>query len=480
VHLNPFSFRSAVWILLPALTGCAVHRPQEATLPTRVPPAYAEQAAPAEPAPLERWWEAFGDPHLNALAEEAFAANLDLEQAYARLAQAEATLRTAAAAQQPNLDFSAAAGRRRQSLGFLGAVTEDAWSLSAPAAFEIDLWRKLVSRAAAARLETKAFREELLAFYLTLTARVADLYFLAVEQRAQLSLADRTITAFADTLERVERRYREGLVPALDVYQSRENLAGARSRRPQFENALAAAEHALAVLLGRYPGRKTAGERDELPEAPDFPIGIPSRLLARRPDVEANLLRLRASDARIAAAVADRFPALRLTGTYGGAGAETGNLLASGNVFWNLLLNLTQPLYDGGLRAAAVDRTRAVFREDLARYHQAVLTAFREVEDALAAGRTGEERIARLREREAASAAALRLALDRYLLGLSDYLPVLTAQGAHFDAQSQLLAARRQLIADRITLARALGGEWMDPEAERRDFVSPDGERTYP
>jgi outer membrane protein TolC len=111
-----------------------------------------------------------------------------------------------------------------------------------------------------------------------------------------------------------------------------------------------------------------------------------------------------------------------------------------------------------------VDRTRAVFRENLAVYHRSVLTAFREVEDALAAGRTGEERIARLRQSEEASAAALRLALDGYLQGLSEYLPVLTAQGLHFNAQSQLLTARRQLIADRITLARALGGAWMEEE----------------
>lgn len=481
MRLPRFLIRSAAWILLPALAGCAVHRPREATLPHGVPPAaYVEQAAPAEPAPAERWWEAFGDPRLDALIAEAFAANLDLEQAYARLAQAEATLRTAAAAQKPTLDLSGAGGRTRQRLGSLGAVSEDTWSLSAPAAFEIDLWRRLSSRAAATRLEAEAFREDLMDLYLTLSARVADLYFLALEQRAQLELADRTIAAFAETLERVERRYREGLVPALDVYQSRENLAAARSRRPQFENALAGAEHALAVLLGRYPGREAPGAESVLPEAPDFPAGIPSQLLSRRPDVGAALLRLKASDAGIAAAVADRFPALRLTGTYGAASSEVGDLLASGSIFWTLLLNLAQPIYDGGRRAAEVDRARAVFREDLARYHQAVLTAFREVEDALAAGRTDLERIARLREREEASAAALRLALDRYLQGLSDYLPVLTAQGAYADAQSQLLAARRQLIADRITLARSLGGRWMEAEMEGREGLIQLGRRNEP
>jgi NodT family efflux transporter outer membrane factor (OMF) lipoprotein len=454
--------------LLLVLAGCSVHRPQPVNLPVTPPVAYGEQTNAAAPL-LGRWWEAFADPQLNALMETAFAGNLDLAQSYARLAQAEAVLGATGAAQWPTLDLAGSGGRRRQA-GVGGVeTTENSYSLSAPAAFEIDLWRKLANRTEAARLEADASREQIRALYLTLSARVADLYFFAIEEREQLALADANIAAFADTLERVERRYRAGLVPALDVYQSRQNLAAARARRPQFENTLAATEHALAVLVGRYPDRQSAGERATLPPAiPDFPAGLPSQLLASRPDVEANLQRLRASDARIAAAIADRFPALRLTGAIGGGSTELGDLLSSGNIFWSLLLNVAQPLYDGGRRKAEVERTRAVFEEDLAFYHQSVLIAFREVEDALVAGRTGTERIDRLGERVTASEAALRLALDRYLQGLSDYLPVLTAQGLHFDAQSQLLAARRQLIADRITLARALGGEWMNVEMEKR------------
>lgn len=460
------------WSSLLLTAGCTLHRPQEATLPAPVPPAYAEQAGPAAPAPpLERWWERFGDERLNALMAEAFAANLDLAQAFARLAQAEAVTRTTRAAQQPVLNLEGSGGESRQ-VGLFGAETDETFRLSAAASFELDVWRKLASRTAAARLDTRATREEVKAVYLTLSARVADLYYLAVEQRAQLDLADQNIAAFADTLERVERRYREGLVPALDVYQSRENLASARARRPVFENALAATEHALAVLLGRYPGERTTGALAELPTVTEeFPAGLPSQLLARRPDVETALLRLKASDERIGAAIADRFPSFGLAASYGGASSELGDLLSSGSIFWNLLLNLAQPVLDGGRRAAEVDRSRAAFRENLARYHQAVLTAFREVEDALAANRTTEERLARLVEREEASAAALRLALDRYLQGLSDYLPVLTAQGLYFDAQSQLLAARRQLIADRITLARSLGGKWMEAEMEQRRKV---------
>jgi outer membrane protein, multidrug efflux system len=448
-------------------SGCAVHSPQETPLPFDPPATFTEPANAVE-AVAGRWWESFADVRLNEVMEEALAANLDLEQAYARLAQAEALLRTSAAAERPLLNVDGAGGRGRQSTPF-GAGTADTFRLSAAASYEIDLWRRLASRTEAAQLDALAARQEVKALTLTLSALVADLYYLAAEQRQQLALSDNSIAAFTDTLERVELRYREGLVPAIDVYQSRQNLAAAKARRPQFENALIAAENALAVLLGRYPQAQTAGEPAQIPSAgAPFAAGVPGELLARRPDVDAALMRLQASDARIGAAIAERFPALRLTGSYGGASAELGDLLSSGSIFWNLLLNIAQPILDGGRREAEVERSRALFRENLARYHQSVLNAFREVEDALAANRTSEERLLHLEDREEASAAALRLALDRYLQGLSDYLPVLTAQGLHFDAQSQLLTARRQLVADRITLARALGGEWMDEEMAKR------------
>jgi NodT family efflux transporter outer membrane factor (OMF) lipoprotein len=451
--------------LLSILTGCSLHQPQQATLPVAIPPAYVEpgDASPA----IERWWESFADPQLNALIDEAFAANLDLDQAFARLQQTEAQLQSTAAAQRPFLTLLGES-KEEKTPSFFDDIQGSSHRFSAAAGYEVDLWRKLASRTRGARLDLAASRREVETLYLTLAARVADLYFLAVEQRAQLALTDRNIAAFADTLERVERRYREGLVPALDVYQSRQNLAGARSRRPQFENSLAATEHALAVLLGRYPGGAAAGGLAALPAiAEQFATGLPSQLLARRPDVEAALLRLQASDARIAAAIADRFPSVNLLANYGymRTAFSTGDIVGT---FWNVAVDLAQPILDGGRRAAEVERNRAVFRENLARYQQAVLTAFQEVEDALVANRTTEERISFLAQREEASEAALRLALDGYLQGLSDYLPVLTAQGLQFDAESQLLAARRQLFADRITLARALGGEWMDEEMEQR------------
>ncbi len=450
-------------VCLMAAPGCAVHPPQEVVLPVAVPEKYSGLQERTDTLEMtQRWWEIFGDDRLNALMEETFAGNFELSQALARLEQIEALAESTRASSWPFLNIGASGGPVRQP-GMAGAVTDESWRLSAEAGFEIDLWQKLKSRRDAAGLDVKASRADLEGLFLSLSARAVELYYLAVEQRAQIRLTDRAIASFADTLELVERRYRSGLVPAVDVYQARQNLAAAKARRPQFESNLAITEHALKVLAGHYPdSREEAGSLSVLPEViAGLNTGIPSQLLMRRPDIAAALARVQASDERLGAAIAERFPAFNLVGSYGGASSDLDSLLNSGNIFWNLLLNLAQPVIDGGRRRAEVDRSRAVYHERLAAYHQTVLNAFTEVEDALVRGRTTAQRSRFLAERAEASGNALRLSTDRYRQGLTDYLPVLTSQGFYFTAESELLSARRQLISERISLMRALGGHWM-------------------
>lgn len=449
-------------LLLAALLagGCSLHSAQTIT-PPPAPEHFVHASGSAESAaPRDRWWRGFGDARLDALIERALAANLDLAQALARQEQAEALLQGAEASRYPSLSLEGQSRRERNETTF-GTFTGSSQRLSLAVGYELDLWQKLRQRRSAAEFEFTASGQDVQALGLSLAAQIADLYYLAVEQRGQLALADATTAAFADTLERVERRYREGLVPALDIYQARQSLAAAKARRPQFEASLAVAEHALAVLVGDYPAADPAWTAAGMPAlAPELPSLLPSELLTRRPDIAAALLRLQASDARIGAAIAERFPAFNLGAALGHA--ETA--LISGDlsgVFWNLLLNLSAPVFDGGRRQAEVERGQALFRELLARYHKTVLSAFQEVEDALVKNRVSAARLELLAERDAAATAALRLALDRYLQGLTDYLPVLVSQGLQFEAEAQLLSARRQLVSDRIALYRALGGGWM-------------------
>jgi NodT family efflux transporter outer membrane factor (OMF) lipoprotein len=432
-----------------------------------VPEAYSEDVAGEALSEMDKWWERFGDERLNALIEEALAENLDLAQAYERLKQARAVARIARSAESPQLDVDGAGGRGRQH-GAFGSVTEDTYRLSGFARYEIDLWRKLEMRTTADRLSALASGEDMKALSISVSAQLADLYYLAAEQRAQIELTDRTIAAFADSLERVERRYRAGLVSALDVYQARQNLASARAQRPVFEANLFISMNAVYALMGRFPEEKAVRMAAELPEAPAFPSGIPSELLARRPDIRAALLRLEADDNRVGAAVADRFPSFNLVGEYGGASTELQDVLDSPNIIWNLLLQATQPVLDGGRRKAEVERAEAVFGESRARYRQTVIFAFTEVEDSITSGRATEQRLRMLKERVAASEGEMRLSLDRYLQGLSDYLPVLTAQRRLFEAESALLLEKRLLLSDRIALARALGGGWTEEVIEKR------------
>jgi NodT family efflux transporter outer membrane factor (OMF) lipoprotein len=463
--------------ILVFIAGCSVHKRQPVEPPQPVPESFIEEEGLAYAAyPIGRWWELFNDEKLNVLMEEAFQNNLDITQAFARLEQLEAITRSTSAAQQP---FVSADGelKRESSPSFLGDYKGNSYMLSLSAGYELDLWKKYKSMTDAAELEAEASREDIKALYMSLSAQLVDLYYLAVEHRAQLSLTDSTIASFEDALKRVELRYRQGLVPALDVYQARQNLARARAGRPVFEANLAVTEHALATLLGRYPDRETAGSLAIIPEIPAaFPAGIPSEMLAMRPDIQAAFLRVKASDERIAAAIADRFPAFNLIGSYGKSSTAfvTGDIVG---VFWNIILSAAQPILDGGRRSVEVERTRAVFRENLALYHKAVLTAFQDVEDALAKNRSSEEHIVLLNAQVESSANALRVSSFRYMEGLSDYLPVIAAQQGLYESESAVISARRQLISDRVQLARALGGEWMDEYIDERFIADSEEEK---
>jgi NodT family efflux transporter outer membrane factor (OMF) lipoprotein len=443
--------------------SCAVHKPEPIDLRVPLPETYVEQSTPATiPVIPDRWWEAFGDKQLNQLMEMAFRGNLDIDQAMARLKQLEAVARQQGASRLPFVNLEATAARSRQ-LGAFRAETGNSYGMSIAAGFEVDLWNKLKSRTLASGLKSEASLEDIRTLYLTISAHVADLYYLMVEKRAQIEMTERTVKARKAALELVERRYLEGIVSALDLYQARQTLAAARARQPEFEAALATTAHALSVLIGDYP---TPSIGENLADFPDltagYPTGLPSELLKHRPDIRAELLRLRAGDQEIGAAVADRFPSINLLAGYGLAGADFGTSLSE--TAWSLIGNLTLPLLDWGSRKAEVDRTKAVYAEQLGRYRQTVLLAFLEVEDALVGNHKAEEAIRLLEEEEAAAGSALRLSEDRYLDGLSNYLPVLTSQTLHFDVQSRLLSMRRNLISDRISLARALGGSWMDEE----------------
>jgi len=234
-------------------TACSLRRDRDIHVPTTIPDHFQAARGPVAGPPPERWWETFDDPKLNKLVLEVFAQSPNIAVAFARLDQSNAILKTTTSLGAPRIGVEAR-GSYEEAPGITGDSSGVAYRLAASASYEIDLWRKLSSQTRAGILDREASRRDAATLFMSLAARTADLYFFAVEQREQLRLTREIVESFSDTLQVVERRYRQGFVTALDVYQARQNLAAAKAARPLIEARIATIDHGLSVLLGRYPG----------------------------------------------------------------------------------------------------------------------------------------------------------------------------------------------------------------------------------
>ncbi len=457
----------SVWLILVAamLTGCSPYSSNLPELPGPLPDKFVEAEDLHDFTEPGRFWEQFNDPRLNQLVTEALDGNHSIKQALARYDQFTALEKISRASLFPFLSLTGSAGRDN-SLTAIGGTEGNSFRLSAVAGYELDLWDKHGKDRDKASFNRQASAADIRTSYISVAAQVTDLYFLLIEQRAQLELSDAIIGSQADTLSRMESRYEAGLVQALDVYQARQNILASRAAKPVYQANLSKGNHALATFLGRFYEPGLSGNKAIILDMDaDVLPGIPSELIARRPDVRAAFLRLQASDAEVASAVADRFPSFNLTAAYGSGRLDYTSVVS--DTFWSLLMEAAMPIFDSGRRKAEVERNKAIVEEELARYHQTVLSAIQEVEDALASYRYGLAQLKLLEERFIATTATLRLAEEQYFEGLAEYLSVLTAQVSHFNVQRQLLSSRRQLISDRISLFRALGGDWMKEDIKQ-------------
>jgi len=451
--------RAAVLLAACLAAGCA-HWREPAALP----------GPPNAEAP---WWVRFNDPGLTEAIESGLGGNLTLRQAWARLEQAQALARQAGAARMPAIEVSASASRSRAApTGNAPSAASETtrYALNAAASYELDLWGRVASTARAGALDAEAARADAEIAALSLSAEIAGAYYDLRSASEQLALLREQLAAVSNTLRLTETRFDGGQVGALDVLQQREQLAALRTLRPPLELQRATAGHRLAVLQGAPPQALQPRPPERWPaldEPPD--AGIPADLLLKRPDIRAAWLRLRAADERVAAAAADRLPALRLTASGGAAADDPADLFD--NWIWNLAAGLAAPLIDGGRRRAEVDRTEAVVRERAAAFAQRVLEGFRDVEDALAAEAAERDSLRLLRERREAADQTHRQSFNRYVRGLSDYLSVLVAQSRLQSVERDLVASRRRLVDARLRLHRALGGTWtvgLQPPADAK------------
>jgi len=450
--------RNLKWMLLPAvalLSSCAIFAPDERDLDVGLPEEFTLYSAEV-PDIGNRWWESFQSLELNALIDEALTNSPSIQQAWARLAQAEAIAKQAGAARLPSLGYTGSAGASRDSIT---KTTTENYSLGLAAAYEVDLWGRIKSQSEAATLDHEASREQFNTVAITLASQTALRWTGIVSQRLQTEVIHKQLKANETSLELIELRFRKSLSSALDVFQQRQTVAATASFIPQAELREQLLHHELAALLGRTDFQSLEIPDSKLPKLGKLPaLGIPADVLANRPDVRAAGLALQSADWRVSAARADRLPAIRLTASGNYANADASDLFD--DWFANLAGSLTGPIFDGGRRKAEVARTRAVADERLAAYRATVIGAIKEVEDALISEQKQHEYITLLDVRLDAARHSQKESVNRYRNGLIEYTTVLIQINSLQGLERDRVAAQYTLLQHRINLYRALGGDW--------------------
>lgn len=405
------------------------------------------------------WWTAFGDEQLIALMDTTLAGNLSIEQAAARLRQAEASAVKAGAARFPSLTGTGEGKTTYTGSRDTKTVTTDSYKLGLSASYELDLWGRVASGRRAALRSMEASRFNLQTAAMTVSAETVRTYFQWQQLSARLDLLNKQLADRRKMLSVIEERFKTSQADALDVLRQREQVAAAEAAIPPARDSLQAAGNALSVLTGRPPQTDLGLKIKPLPGLSPRPAaGLPADLLSMRPDLQAAWAQLEQADWNVRAARAARLPAITLTGSVSTTDENVDNLFD--NWVGNLIGGLAMPLIDGGSRRAEVRRTKAISDERVAAYREAVYDALAEVENALSAEQAQQERLSAVVRQTEFSKAAADEAYSRYTRGLESFFDALTSRTSSQTQQISALTARYDLLAVRIQLYRALGGDW--------------------
>lgn len=457
-----------VLVLATVAAGCASAPPVDAPrLAADVPESWTAVAeALPDPVPAD-WWTEFGDPGLSDAVATALESNYDLQAAAARLEQAAADARSAAAGLRPTVQASYNGLRRKQNFvgfpipGAEGRVLSTVFTnhgTSLDLSWEIDLWRRLRADAQAALADLQTSAADLRGAQLSLAGQTVKVWFAIAEAQQQVLLSETTVASFRGSAELVRERFESGIRPALDLRLALLNLANAEALLDQRRQQLDSSQRQLDVLVGRYASGEVQPP-DRLPAVPEsIPGGLPATLVARRPDLVAAERRVAAADARVSSARRQLLPGITLTAATGTATDALLSLLSGDFAVWSFVGNVVAPLWQGGRLRAQISRAEAQAAEVLASYVNTALTAYAEVETALAADAFYADRVRHLETAVEQARAAERLAEERYLAGLDIYITVLESQRSAVQAEGDLIAARRLRLDNRVDLYLALGG----------------------
>lgn len=463
---------SRAWVIVTAsllLSGCTVgpdfERPASSTRENWSSLGETASSRPVtsvpnhEPADVATWWTTFNDPLLAKLVEQAYAGNLTLGQAEARVRQARAARTVVASAGVPDIGAAASASRSRSS----GGQTGNFFTAGFDASWEIDVFGGIRRGVEAAEADIAAAQYDRESLMVTLAGEVATTYFNLRGQQRQLNIARQNFEAQLRTLALTEQRFEAGFVSALDVANARANSTQTESQIPNYDAQIRSSIYALSVLLGREPSALLA---DLSPDAPlpavpaAIPVGLPSDLLQRRPDIRRADADLHAATARVGVAVADQYPRFSITGSFGTQGGQFESLGTIANRFWSIGPAVSLPIFTGGRIQANIEQAKAIVEQATFAYRQTVLVALQDVETSLVNFTREQQRREALIDSATASRRAVDLALALYNGGRTNFLDVLSAQRQLYASEALLAQSDTTVATNLIALYKALGGGW--------------------
>jgi NodT family efflux transporter outer membrane factor (OMF) lipoprotein len=459
-------------LTLCACTSLAPSQPSDA--PTSAgflePPPGWMAAAPADTLARGPWWTLFGDPVLDALAPRVAVSNQNVAAASAAVAESRAAVREQRAAFFPTLSLDAGAtrsgtgGRRSSGTSSGGTATSGAgnnFSLGLGASWEPDLWGRIGNTVSAATATAQASEADLAAALLSAQASFAVDYLSVREADAEVGILQSTIAGYQRSLQITQNRYTAAIAQKSDVLQAQTQLANAQADLAALVQQRAQLFHALAVLAGQAPASFTlpAGDWNST-TVPAIPVGVPSDLLQRRPDIAAAERRIAVANANIGVARAAYFPSLTLSANGAQGATRLGDLFNASAFTWSLGVALAETIFDGGARTARVDEARAAWDQNVAVYRQTVLAAFSGVEDQLSAATSLEQQQSLRRIASQAADQTEQEMQNRYKQGLVAYTDVVTAQASALSARRALMQVSLSRQTAAINMVSALGGGW--------------------
>ncbi len=463
-----------------ALSACAVgpnyHRPSAPISPTFKE---AEGWAPAAPADaLDRgdWWTLFGDETLNALEKQVQVSNQNIVAAEAAYREARAVVREDQAQLFPTVTLNGSgteSGGGRGSAGTIvgsvvsgaGGSTSRQYRANIGATWEPDIWGRVRREIEGARANAQVSEATLASARLSAQGELATDYFGLRQVDVAIDIENRIIADYQRALTITNNRFKAGVAPHSDALQAQTQLANAQSDLAGLTQQRANFEHAIAVLTGQAPGSFSLAPAPWASKIPEIPVGVPSTLLQRRPDIAAAERRVAAANAQIGVQVSAYFPSVTLTGSYGYTSRELGNLIGASNNIWSFGLTAAETLLDFGARRARVNEAKATHDQTVAQYRETVLEALQDVEDQLAATRILAQQGVLQQQAFDAADQVQKMFANRYAAGQIAYTDVVTAQATAYQAQRALIqnAAQRQSTA--VALIQALGGGWHAPHS---------------